>query len=84
MKKEDHIVYSLIHRVIINIHSINKIKLLKNSVHENQFYFNKSEAKSLKIKILKIAFKLKMTKQCDEEYAKFCHQNLKILYIIRN
>lgn len=37
-------------------------------MHENQFYFNKSEAKSLKIKILKIALKLKMTKQCDEEY----------------
>ena len=84
MKKEDHIVYSLIHRVIINIHSINKIKVLKNSVHENQCYFNKSEAKSLKIKILKIAFKLKMTKQCDEEYAKFCQQNFKILYIRRN
>lgn len=73
-KKGISIEHSLIHRVIVNIHRINKrIKVTKNSVHENQFYFNKSEAKSLKIKILKIALKLKMTKQCDGKVYQFCH-----------
>ena len=49
-------------------------------MHENQFYFNKSEAKSLKIKNLKIALKLKMTKQCDEEYASSVTKFRNIIY----